>query len=193
LGCCFCYIKFQAARRQPTDPDPDVQIALGLLFNLSCDYGKAIDCFKSALTKRPNDYLLWNKLGATQAQQLSFSLFLFEFRKLSRQEFSFMMTLCCYSCQANGSRSEEAIDAYFRALEIKPTYTRARANLGISYLSLRNYVAAAQSFLGALTINSSAQHLWDNLRTVFSLMNRQDLVELCDLQDTDVFKKEFTF
>jgi peroxin-5 len=150
----------QAARRQPTDPDPDVQIALGLLFNLSCDYDKAVDCFKAALTKRPNDYLLWNKLGATQA---------------------------------NGSRSEEAVDAYFRALEIKPTYTRARANLGISYLSLRNYVAAAQSFLGALTINSSAQHLWDNLKTVFALMNRQDLVELCDLRDTDVFKKEFTF
>lgn len=93
----------EAAQLRPNDPDPEVQTALGLLYNLSYEYERAVDCFKAALTKRPSDYRLWNKLGATLA---------------------------------NSNRSEEALGAYAKALEGKPTYVRARANLGISFLAL---------------------------------------------------------
>ena len=58
---------------------------------------------RSALSTRPKDYALWNKLGATLA---------------------------------NSSHSAEAISAYQSALDLKPNYMRAWANMGISQASL---------------------------------------------------------
>lgn len=160
-----------AARKLPQNLDPDVQCGLGVLFNLSGEYDKAVDCFKAALAAKPDDALLWNRLGATLA---------------------------------NGSRSEEAIDAYRRALNISPGFVRCRFNLGVSCINLNSYREAAEHFLTVLNFQNAGRgpansntrtamsaNVWNTMRMVLSLLNRQDLYEAVESRDLNRLNREF--
>jgi len=150
-----------AARERPSgDLDAEVQTALGLLYNLSMEYTRAADCFQAALSVRPDDPCLWNKLGATLA---------------------------------NGGRNADAIPCYIRALALRPSYVRARANLAISFLALHELRRAAEFFLAALAMRPDALHLWANLQTTFQSMERPDLAERCSENNVDFFRDEFDF
>ena len=155
--------------------DSDVQMGLGVLFYANEDFDKTIDCFKAALTIRPDDPILWNRLGASLA---------------------------------NSNRSEEAVDAYFKALQLKPTFVRARYNLGVSCINIGCYKEAAEHLLSGLSMHqvegvdsgsSSLNHnqstaLTETLKRAFISMERRDLVELVKPNmDLNQFRGEFNF
>ncbi|KAG0314674.1 Peroxisomal membrane signal receptor PTS1 [Dissophora globulifera] len=177
----------EAARTNPGENlDPDVQIALGILFNVSEEYEKAVDCFRAALNLRPDDYMLWNKYGATLA---------------------------------NSHNTASAIEAYFNALNINPSYIRARYNLAIACINLGQHREAAEHLLSALSLQNAgdaarglmvgastagpqpdggiggmSQNVWETLKMAMYMLGMTDLAKRCETsRDLDAFRSEFDF
>jgi len=163
--------------------DPDVQLALGVLFYTNNAYDRAKDCFEAALSIRPTvhhfsnpsnvkilivcapfpqDYLLWNRLG---------------------------------SSLSNGNKPEESLGAYREALMLRPTYTRAIYNVGVACkwqvctsndafpdnftfssvgLNIGAHKEAAEHFLSALSMQEAtgekSKQLLQTLRRAFHAM-----------------------
>ncbi|OQO06202.1 hypothetical protein B0A48_08790 [Cryoendolithus antarcticus] len=120
----------QAAQLHPAgeDVDVDVQVGLGVLFYGSEDYDKAVDCFGAALNSAQHGSMKQEGSEHLLWNRLGATL-------------------------ANSNRSEEAIDAYSHALEIRPNFVRARYNLGVSCINLGVLEEAASHLLGALSMH----------------------------------------
>ncbi|KAF4551025.1 Peroxisomal targeting signal receptor-like protein [Elsinoe fawcettii] len=120
----------RAAQMSPSGEhmDPDVQVGLGVLFYGAEEYDKAIDCFEAALASTED--------GITNSKAEVHLLW----NRLG-------------ATKANSGQSEEAIDAYSHALELRPNFVRARYNLGVSCINIGCYAEAAGHLLGALAMH----------------------------------------
>ena len=64
------------------------------------------------------------------------------------------------------------------ALQLRPTFVRALANLAIAYANQGMHDEAVRTYLTTLTHNPDANHVWSYLRISLSHMQKDQLVEL---------------
>ncbi|KAF2573861.1 hypothetical protein F2Q70_00005210 [Brassica cretica] len=77
------------------------------------------------------------------------------------------------------------------ALDLKPNYVRAWANMGISYANQGLYQESIPYYVRALSMNPKADTAWQYLRISLSCASRQDMIEACESRNLDLLQKEF--
>lgn len=170
-----CETLFQAAiQLNPTDAE--LHSSLGVLKNLSHEYGEAAVHFHNALEHRPTDAKLWNKLGATLANG-------------NRSQ----EALEAY---------DKALDINPGYVRAHYNLGIAHSNLGQHNLAAKQLLraivlqqggvhTAATGGAGGVGSGSSTREMWDVLRMTLNLMDRSDLVDLTWKQDVMPFLSEF--
>ncbi|KQJ98851.1 peroxisome biogenesis protein 5 isoform X1 [Brachypodium distachyon] len=121
----------EAAKMSPEDAD--VHIVLGVLYNLSREYDKAIASFKTALQLKPHDYSLWNKLGATQANSIQSADAVLAYQQALDLKPNYVRAWANMGISyANQGLYEDSIRYYVRAVSMNPKADNAWQYLRIS-------------------------------------------------------------
>ncbi|PWZ02043.1 TPR-like protein [Testicularia cyperi] len=152
--------------------DADVQVALGVLFNSSEDYDKAVDCFSTALSVRPTDWLLYNRLGATLSNSgRSAEAIAYYHHALNLQpEF----VRCHFNLSISCLNLKDAAEHIYTALTLQQAEVETLDMVSTPGDPNRPSSATSGS-------------LWETFRVALELLNRSDLAAKCYSRDINAF------
>lgn len=151
--------------------DYEVQCCLGVLFHLSGEYDKAVDCFKTALQVKPEDSRLWNRLGATLANG-------------SKPE----EAVDAYHHALN------IAPGFIRArynVGITCINLGAHKEAAEHFLIALNQQAQGKDISGMQSTSQMSETIWSTLRMCVGLMNKPEMKELVDNRNLKALNQVF--
>ncbi|XP_061634965.1 PEX5-related protein isoform X4 [Phyllopteryx taeniolatus] len=159
----------EAVQHNSDTVDPDLQTGLGVLYNLSGEFNKAVDAFNTALSVRPEDYLLWNRLGATLANG-------------DRSEEAVEAYTRALELQPGFIRSRYNLGI-------------SCINLGAHREAARNFLTALSLQRKSQSRQQSHQvmsgNIWAALRIALSMMDQPELFQAANIGDLDHLMRAF--
>ncbi|XP_062306633.1 PEX5-related protein isoform X1 [Osmerus eperlanus] len=159
----------EAAQHNSDSIDPDLQTGLGVLYNLSAEFNKAVEAFNAALSVRPEDYLLWNRLGATLANG-------------DRSEEAVEAYTRALELQPGFIRSRYNLGISCINLG---AHREAASNF-LTALSLQRKSRSRQ-----LSHQVMSGNIWAALRIALSMMDQPELFQAANIGDLDLLMKAF--
>lgn len=162
--------------------DVDVFTVLGILHNLNRDYVAAAGALRHAVTLRPEEPSLWNKLGATLANGGDNDHALRAYRKaVDLQPKLVRAWVNVGTAYANRSEHAKAMRYYLKAISMsEETYEDVAVEKGASKTSVD---ASGWSMV----------HVWGYVRSTLLSMSRSDLVHLVEVRDMKGLRHHFNF
>jgi len=113
--------------------DSDLYTVLGVLYHLTEDYDKSIESFKTSLRLQPEDPFVWNKLGATQANNSRSAEASHAYRRALQLRPKFVRALTNLAISyANQGKHDDAARAYLDSLSHNPEADHVWSYLRIS-------------------------------------------------------------
>ncbi|XP_035269538.1 PEX5-related protein isoform X1 [Anguilla anguilla] len=157
----------EAAQQNCESIDSDLQTGLGVLFNLSSEFNKAVEAFNAALSVRPEDYLLWNRLGATLANG-------------DRSEEAVEAYTRALELQPGFIRSRYNLGI-------------SCINLGAHREAASNFLTALnlQRKSRQLSHQVMSGNIWAALRIALSMMDQPELFQAANIGDLDLLMRAF--
>lgn len=163
------YLK--AAQLNPTQIDPDVQNGLGVVFNISREFDKAVDCLRTALMV-VSDAKLWNRLGATLANSDKSEQAVEAYHEALNLEPGFIRArynvgITCMNLGAHRQAAEHFLVALNQQLKAKDMDQRSSS------------------------VENSSSTIWTTLRMVCSFMGEHDVTKFVDDRNLPELNKFF--
>ncbi|MEQ2207571.1 PEX5- protein, partial [Xenoophorus captivus] len=157
----------EAALLNVDNLDPDLQTGLGVLYNLSSEFDKAVEAFGAALSVRPQDYLLWNRLGATLANG-------------NRSQEAVEAYTRALELQPGFIRSRYNLGI-------------SCINLGAHREAVSNFLTALnqQRRSQRCSQQQMSANIWAALRIAISMMDRPELFQAANMGDLDQLMRAF--
>jgi len=154
-----------------------------VLFYSNGEYDKAKDCFESALAFRPEDYLMWNRLGSCLSNGSKPEEALGAYREALRLRPTYTRAIynVGVACLNIGAHNE-AVEHFLSALTLRGP---DRDGPGPS--------AGGGPSLPGSTQDQKNDQIWQTLSRTFTTMERPDLVSLAAQGNVDAFRGEFDF